>query len=166
MASIERSIDVAVPASTSYAAWTQFELFPHFMDGVEEVRQEDERHLHWRANIWGKTQEWDAEITEQIPHKRIAWRSESGAHNAGVVTFHRLSDESSRVMLQLEYEPQGIGEKIGDALGLLARRVEGDLQRFKTFVEQQGDRVQGWRGKIPAPPDAAQLARVQRTEGA
>ena len=156
MATIERSIEVQAPASTSYNAWTQFELFPHFMEGVEEVRQKDDRHLHWRANVGGKTEEWDAEITEQIPDKRIAWRAESGAANAGVVTFHRLSDDTSRVMLQMEYEPERITEKVGDALGIVAHRVEGDLRRFKEFVEQQGDRVQGWRGEVPAKPDAAQ----------
>jgi uncharacterized membrane protein len=86
---IDCAIEVQVPASTAYNAWTQFELFPSFMEDVEEVKQKDDRHLHWRAKVWGKTEEWDAEITEQIPDKRIAWRSEGGATNAGVVTFHR-----------------------------------------------------------------------------
>jgi uncharacterized membrane protein len=153
---LERSVEVGVPASTSYNAWTQFELFPHFMEGVESVEQKDERRLHWRANVWGQTEEWDAEITEQIPDKRIAWRSDGGAWNAGVVTFHRLSDDQSRVMLQLEYAPQRLSEKLADALGVLSRRVEGDLERFKTYVEQQGDRISGWRGEIPAKQDAAQ----------
>jgi len=154
MTTIERSVEVAVPVSTAYNAWTQFELFPHFMDDVEEVRQEDERHLHWRAKVWGKTEEWDAEITEQIPDKRIAWRSDGGASNAGVVTFHRLSDDSARVMLQLAYEPEQWSEKVGDALGIFTRRVESDLEGFKHFVENQGDRIQGWRGEIPAKGDA------------
>jgi len=156
MTTIERSIDVAVPASTAYNAWTQFELFPHFMGDVEEVRQKDDRHLHWRANVWGKTEEWDSEITEQIPDKRIAWRSDGGASNAGVVTFHRLADDSARVMLQLAYEPEKLSEKIGDALGVLTRRVEADLAGFKHYVEHHGDRIQGWRGDVPAKPDAAQ----------
>lgn len=156
MTTIERSIEVAVPAKTAYDTWTQFELFPNFMDGVESVEQKDDRHLRWRARIFGKLEEWDAEITEQIPDKRIAWRSEGGAWNAGVVTFHRLSDETSRVMVQMEYEPDRLSEKIGDALGFFGRRVEGDLQRFRTFVEEQGDRVQGWRGEIPAKRDSAQ----------
>ena len=159
MATIERSIEVGVPASTSYDAWTRFEQFPRFMDGVEEVQQKDDRHLHWRAKIGGKTEEWDAEITEQIPDKRIAWRAEKGALNAGVVTFHRLSDDTSRVMLQMEYEPQRLTEKLGDALGIMTRRVEGDLERFKGYVEQRGDGVTGWRGEIPAKPDAAQKRR-------
>lgn len=153
---IERAVEVEVPASMAYNAWTQFELFPHFMEDVEEVRQKDERHLHWRAKVWGKTEEWDAEITEQIPDKRIAWKSEGGPTHSGVVTFHRLTDGRSRVMLQMEYEPEKVSEKVADALGILTRGVEGDLQRFKKFVEQQGDRVKGWRGEIPAKPDAAQ----------
>jgi len=138
MATIERFIDVEVPASTAYRTWTQFELFPHFMEGVEEVRKTDQRNLHWRANIWGKTEEWDAEITEEIPDKRIAWRSEDGASNAGVVTFHRLSDDRARVMLQMEYEPERLVEKVGDALGIVSHRVEADLLRFKAFVERHG----------------------------
>lgn len=150
MTTLERSIEVAVPASTAYDAWTQFELFPHFMEGVESVKQKDDRHLRWKARILGKVEEWDAEITEQIPGKRIAWRSVEGARNAGVVTFHRLSDDESRVMLQMEYEPEQLTEKIGDALGILGSRVDGDLERFKTFVERHGDRVEGWRGEVPA----------------
>jgi uncharacterized membrane protein len=156
MASIERAIEIEVPASTAYNTWTRFELFPEFMDGVESVRQKDERHLSWRARIGGKTEEWDAEITEQIPDKRIAWRAQGGAANAGVVTFHRLSDEGSRVMLQMTYEPERLSEKVGDALGFVRRRIDGDLQRFKRFVEKRGDPVEGWRGEVRAKPDAAQ----------
>lgn len=156
MALIERSIQVEVPASVAYNTWTQFELFPHFMDGVESVEQRGDRHLHWRATIFGKREEWDAEITEQIPDKRVAWRSERGAVNAGVVTFHRISDESSRVMLQLEYEPADIAEKLGDALGLVQHRVDGDLKNFKKFIEEQAIKISGWRGEIPAKRDAGQ----------
>jgi uncharacterized membrane protein len=156
MKTIESAVEVGVPASTAYNAWTQFELFPSFMKDVEEVRQKDDRHLHWRAKVGGKLEEWDAEITEQIPDKRIAWRSEGGATNSGVVTFHRLSDDRSRVMLQLGYEPERLTERIGDALGVFERGVEGDLKRFKGFVEQYGDDVEGWRGAIPARADAAQ----------
>ena len=148
MNTIERSIEVGVPASIAYNTWTQFELFPHFMEGVEAVEQRDDRHLHWRADVGGKTEEWDAEITEQIPDKRIAWCSQGGAENAGCVTFHRLSDDRSRVMLQMKYEPARLSEKIGSAFGVLDRRVEADLRRFKSFVEAQGDRVHGWRGEI------------------
>jgi len=153
---MERAVEVEVPASVAYNTWTQFELFPHFMEDVEEVQQKDDRHLHWRAKVWGQTEEWDAEITEQIPDKRIAWRSEGGASNAGVVTFHRLSDDRARVMLQVAYDPERWSEKVGDALGLFTRRVEADLQGFKQFVEKRGERVEGWRGEVPAKDDAAQ----------
>lgn len=156
MAGIERSVEVEVPASTAYDAWTQFERFPEFMEGVEEVRQKDDRHLHWRVNLWGKVEEWDAEITEQIPDKRIAWRAERGTPNAGVVTFHRLADDRAEILLHVRHEPRGLGEKAADAVGLLSRRVEGDLQRFKAYVEGASRRPQGWRGEIPAKPDAAQ----------
>lgn len=159
MSTIERSIEVRAPASTAYNVWTQFELFPRFMEGVEAVHQQDDRHLHWRANVAGTIEEWDAEITEQIPDKRIAWRAQGGAANAGVVTFHRLSDDTSRIMLQLDYEPRTLGEKVGDALGFLTRRVDGDLERFKHFVETQVGRIEGWRGEVRARPDAAQRQR-------
>jgi uncharacterized membrane protein len=153
---IEGGIEVDVPASTAYNVWTQFERFPEFMEDVTEVQQKDDRHLYWRANFWGKSEGWNAEITEQIPDKRIAWSSEEGARNAGVVTFHRLSDDRSRVMLQLGYEPVGLTERVVDALGMLTRRVERNLRGFKEFVEKQGEGIEGWRGEIPAKEDAAQ----------
>jgi len=156
MSTIERSIEVQIPASKAYEVWTQFERFPEFMEDVERIEQKDDRHLTWRANFWGKTEEWDAEITEQIPDKRIAWRSETGAKNAGVVTFHRLDDESCKVMLQMDFEPSGITEKVGDALGIATHRIERDLEQFKTFAESSADQIEGWRGEIPARPDAAQ----------
>jgi len=160
MAMIERFVDVEAPASTAYNTWTQFELFPHFMEGVEEVRRTGQRHLRWRADIWGETEEWDAEITEQIPDKRIAWRSEDGASNAGVVTFHRLSDDRARVMLQMEYGAEHLlAEKVGDVLGIASHRVEADLMRFKAFVERYGDLVVRQREAIPAKEDAGQRER-------
>jgi len=156
MAMIERGIEIGAPASRAYNAWTRFELFPRFMEGVEEVRQKDERHLHWRARVLGKEVEWEAEITEQIPDKRVAWRSEDRAPNAGVVTFHRLSDDTARVMLQMGYDPESWTEKVGDALGIFTSRIEKDLQAFKQFVEKHGDEVAGWRGTVSAKEDAAQ----------
>jgi uncharacterized membrane protein len=148
MALIEKHIDVDVPVRTAYNQWTQFESFPRFMEGVDEVRQIDDSHLHWRASVAGKTEEWDAVITEQTPDDRIAWRSTSGAGNAGVVTFHRLGDNQTRVMLQLEYDPDGFTEHVGDALGFMDRRVKGDLDRFKDFVEGRGAATGAWRGTI------------------
>ena len=148
MATIEKSIEVNVPVRTAYNQWTQFEEFPHFMEGVKEVRQLDDKRLHWKANIAGKDEEWDAEITEQRPDERVAWRNTSGATNAGVVTFHYIDEHTTKVMLQLEYEPEGVVETVGSALGLIGRRVEGDLERFKQFIEKRGQETGAWRGEI------------------
>jgi uncharacterized membrane protein len=151
MSKIEKSIDVNVPVRTAYDQWTQFEEFPNFMEGVESVQQLDDRHLTWRAEISGKDVEWNAEISEQIPDTRIAWRSTTGAPNAGVVTFYRLADDRCRVTLQIDYEPQGFMETVGDWLGGMSRRVEGDLERFGKFIEQRGFETGAWRGTIPSP---------------
>jgi uncharacterized membrane protein len=150
MASIEQSIEVDVPVTTAYNQWTQFEDFPKFMEGVKSVRQLDDRRLRWHAEVAGRDKEWDAEITEQHPDERIAWRSTSGAPNAGVVTFHRLSDTRTKIMLQLDYEPEGATETVGDALGIVTMRVKGDLARFKEFMEARGRETGAWRGDIPA----------------
>ena len=149
MATIEKSVEVEVPISAAYNQWTQFEQFPRFMDGVDEVRQLDDRHLHWRASLGGTTHEWDAEITEQSPEERVAWRNVDGKDNAGVVTFHKLSDDRTRVMLQLDWAPEGIKEKLGDALGAPDRRVQADLERFKAFIESNGSETGAWRGEVP-----------------
>ncbi|HEV7677619.1 MAG TPA: SRPBCC family protein [Candidatus Dormibacteraeota bacterium] len=148
MAKVEKSVDVHVPVHTAYNQWTQFESFPEFMEGIEEVRQVDDTHLHWKAKIAGKEVEWDAEITEQIPDERIAWRSTGGRKHAGVVTFHRIDDNTTRVMLQLEAEPEDFLEKVGDMLGVFERRVQGDLKRFKEFIESRGQETGAWRGEV------------------
>jgi uncharacterized membrane protein len=148
MANIEKTIDVDVPVSTAYNQWTQFEDFPRFMEGVQEVRQLDDTRLHWVADVGGKKQEWDARITEQQPDQRIAWTSTEGDSNAGVVTFHQLSPDRTRVMLQLDYEPEGVIEKAGDMTGFMSRRVQGDLDRFKEFIESRGQETGAWRGQV------------------
>jgi len=145
---IEQSIDVNVPVRTAYNQWTQFEAFPRFMEGVQQVRQLDDTHLHWKATIGGKTKEWDAEITEQRPDERIAWTNTSGARNAGVVTFHGVAEGKTRIMLQLAYEPEGVVENVGDRVGVVATRVRGDLQRFKEYIESQGHETGAWRGTV------------------
>jgi uncharacterized membrane protein len=150
MATIEQSINVDVPVQTAYNQWTQFEEFPRFMEGVRRVTQLDDKRLRWQAEVGGKDKEWTAEITEQHPDERIAWRSTSGARNAGVVTFHRLSDATTRIMLQLDYEPEGVVENVGDAAGVMSGRVKGDLQRFKEFIEARGRETGAWRGDIQA----------------
>lgn len=151
MSNIEQSIDVNVPVRTAYNQWTQFEDFPRFMEGVQEVRQLDDKRLHWRANIGGKEKEWDAEITEQVPDQRIAWKNTTGATNAGVVTFHRLNDTQTRVMLQVDYDPEGVVENVGDMIGVVSARVRGDLKRFKEFIESHGQETGAWRGEIQQP---------------
>jgi uncharacterized membrane protein len=148
MANIEQSIDVDVPVRTAYDQWTQFEEFPAFMEGVVEIRQVDDTHLQWRTKVAGREKEFDAVITEQTPDQRIAWTSESGPEHAGVVTFHRVDDAQTRVMVQMDYEPEGPAEKAGDLLGLVKRRVKGDLQRFKELIEGRGAESGAWRGEV------------------
>jgi uncharacterized membrane protein len=148
MGSMMKSIDVDVPVRTAYNQWTQFESFPEFMEGVLEVRQLDDRRLHWRAKVGGREKEWDAQITEQNPDERVAWRSTTGAMNAGVVTFHRMSDNCTRVTLQMEYEPEGAVESVGNALGFPDRTVGKDLENFKRFIETRGVETGAWRGKV------------------
>lgn len=149
MNTVEKSIIVDVPVRTAYNQWTQFEEFPQFMEGIEEVRQEGDKHTHWRANIAFKAVEWNADITEQTPDKRVSWSSTSGAHNAGTVSFESKGADQTNVTLHLEYEPSGFFETVGGALGLVDSRVEGDLKRFKEFIEGRGGAETGaWRGEI------------------
>ncbi|WP_427912573.1 SRPBCC family protein [Ramlibacter sp. MMS24-I3-19] len=145
---VHEAIELEVPVSTAYNQWTQFEQFPKFMATVQEVRQVDDTHLHWRAVVGGKTKEWDAEITEQIPDKRIAWRSTNGVANGGVVTFHKIGENRTRVMLQMDYEPETLGEKVGDAIGGVKLTAKGNLKRFKQLVEQRGAETGAWRGTV------------------
>ena len=149
MSTIEQSIELEVPVQTAYNQWTQFQDFPAFMEGVEQVQQIDETQLHWVAEFGGTRHEWDAEITEQLPDERVAWRNTDGKENAGVVTFHKLDDERSRVMVQMDWVPEGIKEKLGDALGISDRRVKGDLERFKDLIESRGSESGAWRGEVP-----------------
>jgi uncharacterized membrane protein len=148
MASVEKSIEVAVPVRTAYDQWTQFEEFPRFMEGVESVRQLDDKRLAWRAAIAGKTEEWTASITEQTPDRVIAWHSTTGAVNNGRVTFEPLGADRTRVSIAIGYDPKGVVEKSGDALGFVDRRVQGDLERFKKFIEERGTASGAWRGEI------------------
>jgi uncharacterized membrane protein len=146
--SVESSIEVDVPLHTAYNQWTQFEQFPQFMESVQEVRQIDDTHLHWCATVAGKTKEWDAEITEQIPDQRIAWRSTGGVDNSGVVTFQRISDSRTKVTLQMDYRPDTMGEKIGDTLGGVRMTAKANLKRFKDLIEGRGVESGAWRGTV------------------
>jgi len=145
---VEESIDINVPVSTAYNQWTQFEEFPRFMSSVEQVRQVDDTHLHWRAVVGGKTKEWDSEITEQIPDERIAWRSTVGPTNSGVVTFHRLGENRTRVMLQMDYQPEGAAERAADTVGAVKLTAKGNLKRFKNLLEARGQESGAWRGTV------------------
>lgn len=149
MERIEKTVDVDCPVRAAYNQWTQFESFPKFMSGVKDVRQLDDTHTHWRAELWGKEKEWDAEITEQIPDQIIAWRSISGdAPNAGAVRFEPLSAARTRVRLTMEYEPQGLLENIGDALGAMGSNVQSSVEGFKRYIESRGAEEGGWRGEV------------------
>jgi len=148
MATIEESIEVNVPVTTAYNQWTQFEEFPQFMEGVESVQQIDDTHLLWTAEIGGTREEWRAEISEQTPDQRIAWHATEGKTNAGVVTFHRIDDSTTRIMLQMDWEPEGMKESVGSAIGSDTRRVKGDLERFKEMIERRGTPTGAWRGEV------------------
>lgn len=149
MSNIEESIEVKVPVRTAYNQWTQFEEFPQFMDGVDSVTQLDDKTMRWVADIAGAKREWTAEITEQIPDDRIAWKSiDPNVQHAGVVTFHRISDDTCKVMLQFDFQPTDMVEKAGDMLGFVKRRVKGDLERFATFIEERGTETGAWRGEV------------------
>ena len=152
MSTVEKSIDVDVPVSTAYNQWTQFESFPQFMDGVDRIEQTSSTQTHWVTSIGGVHREFDAEITEQHPDERVAWTTLDGPKQAGVVTFHRLDANTTRVTCQMDFEPEGLVEKAGDKLGFLDRQVKGDMQRFKEFIESRGGVETGaWRGEIDRP---------------
>ncbi len=148
MKTIEESIEIDVPVSTAYNQWTQFESFPRFMDGVERVEQKDDTHLRWVAEIGGEKREWDAEITEQHPDHRIAWKAVDKVGPNGVVTFHKLDESRTKVMVQMDYEPEGMKESVGSAAGMDSRRVKGDLESFKEFIESRGSETGSWRGDL------------------
>ncbi len=154
MSTHQESIDVDVPVSTAYNQWTQFESFPQFMEGVERIDQIGDTMTHWVTKIAGAEREFDAEITEQHPDERVAWRSVEGSSHAGVVTFHRLDEAKTRLMLQMDFEPEGLVEQAGDKLGVVNRRLKGDLERFKEFIESRGNETGAWRGDVEAPPTA------------
>jgi uncharacterized membrane protein len=145
---ITKSIDVHVPVRTAYNQWTQFEEFPKFMGGVEEIRQIDPTHTHWKTKVGGVEREFDAEITEQHPDERVAWRSSSGPDQAGVVTFHKLREADTRVTVQMEWTPGDITEKAASAMNIDDRQVQSDLERFKEFIEARGMETGAWRGDV------------------
>jgi uncharacterized membrane protein len=148
VASVTETITVDVPVSTAYNQWTQFEEFPRFMEGVEAVKQTDDTHLHWVAEIGGQRREWDAEITEQRPDQVIAWRAVDGHENSGRVSFERIDDSATKVTVEMEHETDGMVETLGSALGADSRQVKKDLERFKELVETRGAETGAWRGEV------------------
>ncbi len=156
MAHVEKSIEVDVPVRTAYDQWTQFEDFPHFMSDVERIDQLDDTTTRWHVKMLGVERTFDADITEQLPDERVAWTSKPDAEtkHAGVITFHRIDDGRTRVMLQLDVEPTDWIEKAGQALGLVERRVQSDLEDFKTFIEERGTETGAYRGQVDQDPTA------------
>jgi len=158
------SIEVDVPISTAYNQWTQFEDFPRFMKDVEEVRQIDDTHLHWRAHIAGQPVEWDAEITTQIPDRRISWRSTSGPPNSGAVSFDRVTANRTRITLRMSYRAPGVAEKIGDALGVVRMELSGNLHRFADFIQSRQRETGAWRGTVTGGSTSGHAGRSERIE--
>jgi uncharacterized membrane protein len=150
MERIQKSIEVDCPLQTVYNQWTQFEDFPRFMEGVKHVQQLDDKRLHWDVEIAGTLKEWNARITEQIPDHRIAWESEAGENTSGVVSFQADGPGRTRIDVELCYEPEGFLESAGDSIGVVSRRVESDLERFKDFIENRRRETGSWRGTIRA----------------
>ena len=161
---IEEEIQLDVPVRTAYNQWTQFEEFPQFMDGVEEVRQLDDKTLHWVASIAGNRAEWDARIIEQVPDQRIVWESIDGKQTRGRVEFHPQGSSHSTVQLTMEYSPEGVMQKVGSAAGLDARRVRGDLDRFKQLIESRGTEDGAWRGEIHDETKARAETKTGKTK--
>jgi hemerythrin superfamily protein/carbon monoxide dehydrogenase subunit G len=153
MTKVEKSVEVDVPIRTAYNQWTQFEEFPQFMNGVQQVEQLDERTLRWVAEIAGVRRQWVATVLEQVPDEKVAWAATEGATNAGAVAFEPVGTARTRVTLSLDYEPEGIVEKAGDALNIVERQATGDLERFKSFIEARGAETGGWRGEVTDQPD-------------
>jgi uncharacterized membrane protein len=150
MTTVRKTLDVGVPVATAYNQYTQFESFPEFMEGVKQVRQLDDQRLHWTAEIGGQHREWEAEIVEQVPEQVIAWRSITGKTNDGRAMFKPLDAARCEITVEVEYDPEGLIETVGDKLGFVDKRVEGDLERFKSFVEARGVETGAYRGEIRA----------------
>ncbi|MEV7182564.1 SRPBCC family protein [Kitasatospora sp. NPDC093679] len=149
MSKVQETIDVDVPVSTAYNQWTQFEDFPLFMDGVEEIRQIDDRHNHWKTRIGGVSREFDTEIVDQVPDDHVSWRTTSGeVKQTGMVSFQALDAGHTRIVMSMDYQPEGLAEKAADMMNMLDRQVKGDLKRFKHFIEKRGTETGGFRERL------------------
>jgi ribosome-associated toxin RatA of RatAB toxin-antitoxin module len=162
---VDKTIEVAVPVSTAYNQWTQFEEFPQFMGGVQEVRQLDDRRLHWVAEIAGVRREWEAEVIEQVPDEKVAWAATDGATNAGAVFFTPLGADRTSVRLHLEYAPEGLVETVGDKLNVVEKQAESDLEKFKAYIESRGAESGGWRGEVAGNVGTPDVEAAEETRG-
>lgn len=151
MSSVTESVDVDVPIKIVYDQWTQFESFPQFMEAVQEIKQLDDTHTHWVIKVGPVTKEFDATITEQHPEERVAWKSDDGPNHAGVITFHYLDDDKTRVTAQIDIDPEGFVENVADKAGIVSRQIKGDMARFKEFIESRGTATGEWRGEVDHP---------------
>jgi uncharacterized membrane protein len=163
MARVDTKVTVDVPLETAYNQWTQFEEFPRFMEGVQEVQQLSDERLFWAAEIGGERKEWYARIKRQVPNEVLSWESEGGVVNAGTVIFKPESADKTEIELHMEYEPEDFKEKAGDALGFVSRRVTADMKRFKEFIEARGTETGGWRGEIMHGADNDDQSQLRRT---
>lgn len=149
MNTVEASVEVGVPVGTAYNQWTQFESFPRFMGGVEAVRQIDDVYNHWVIKVGGVRREFDTEITEQLPDRRISWQTVAGdVQQLGNVSFERLDEDHTRVTVQLSWQPDGLAEKVGGAVGIDTMQVKADTKRFKDFIEDRTTETGAWRGEV------------------
>jgi ribosome-associated toxin RatA of RatAB toxin-antitoxin module len=162
---VDKTIMVDVPVRTAYDQWTQFEEFPQFMGGVREVRQLDDRRLHWVAEIAGVRREWEAEVIEQVPDQKVAWAATDGATNAGAVFFRPLGENRTEVRLHLEYEPEGVVEKVGDKLSIVEKQAQSDLEKFKSYIESRGAQSGGWRGEVEGNVGTPDVEAAEETRG-
>jgi len=145
---IQCSIDVAVPLDVAYDQWTQFEEFPEFMHRVEQIEQKDDETVVWHENVWGIKRSWESQIVEQVPDERIVWRSDDRGGHSGVVTFHKLSERLTRVELNVDFQPEGVFEKLASGLRFHRRAIKTDLQRYKAYAEMRNEETGAWRGEI------------------
>jgi uncharacterized membrane protein len=161
---VDETVEVDVPVRTAYNQWTQFEEFPRFMEGVQQVEQLDDTRLHWVAEVSGERKEWYARITRQVPDEVLAWESEGGTANSGTVVFKPISESRTEIQLHMEFEPEGLKEKVGSALGVPSRNVEGDLKRFKEFIENRSTETGSWRGEIAHGATTDESSQIRRKD--
>jgi uncharacterized membrane protein len=161
---VDQTIEIDVPVRVAYNQWTQFEEFPEFMEGIEQVEQMSDERLHWVADISGQRKEWYSRITRQVPDEVLAWESEGGAGNSGTIIFKPIDAARTELQVHMDIQPEGIKETVGSALGVPDRQVEGDLKRFKRFIEDRGRETGGWRGEIIHGADADGPSQMRTSE--